>query len=222
MMTRIAAVCLALSGTLLAGELKFDGNRQEVHAPAAATSIKASFRFKNESDRTVAIRKHEAGCSCMSVKLEGDRMKYAPGESGVLEATFDMANFTGSIDKTILVWIDDDAEEKPSIRLDVRVHIQTLIALEPKTLKWNSGGKAERQKIDIRMQGDLPIHVLNVDTASQDFTTELKTIEVGKHYELWIAPVSTEKTSLAVIRMETDCEVARQKVQQVFAVVRKL
>src|SRR6478736_1452347 len=208
---------LALAAFVHAAGLEFATQLEEVNASADASTVTADFNFTNKSNKPVTIAKSDPGCSCLKVQISGGKMRYAPGESGVIRAIFDMGNFSGTVDKVVALWIDNDPEDKPSMTLTVRVHIPILIGLEPKTVKWEVGGKPDPQTIQIRMTEGKPIHVLGVKSSSAAFTCELKTLEDGKKYDLLVTPVNINAPAISVIRLETDCEVAKHKVQQVFA-----
>ena len=128
-----------------------------------------------------------------------------------------MGNFSGTVDKVVAVWLDDDPPDKPSVALTVRVHIPVLVSLEPKTLKWDLGGKGEPQTIRITMNHDKPDPCDRRDSSSEAFRHELKTIEDGKSYELIVTPTDIGSPGLAVIRIETDCEIEKHRLQQAFA-----
>jgi hypothetical protein len=66
-----------------------------------------------------------------------------------------------------------------------------------------------------------PIHVTQVSSSSESFKHELKTIKEGKEYEIEITPGNISTPGLAVLRIETDCEITRHRIQQAFAVVRR-
>ena len=121
----------------------------------------------------------------------------------------------------VALWIDDDAADKPSTRLTVRVHIPVLVGLEPKTVKWELGAKADPQIIRIQMAEGAPIHVTGVTSSSDSFACELKTVEEGKKYDLIVTPRTLDAPGMSVIRIETDCAVSRHRTQQAFAVMRK-
>lgn len=214
-------IWLSLLSLLHGGKLDFKETFKEVHAPADVKTVTADFEFTNRSDQEVTIAKHESTCSCMSVGVKGGKLRYAPGESGLIRAEFDMGNFSGEIDKVINLYLDKDPLDQPSVKLTVRVHIPVLINLEPKTLKWDLAGKAEPQSIKIVMNHNKPIKVTKVTCSSENFKTELKTVTEGKSYELVVTPQAIDKPALAILRIETDCEIAKHRTQQGFAVVRK-
>lgn len=217
----ILAVWLALIAGIQGGTLTFKETLKELHAPADAKSVTAEFQFTNNSEQAVTVAKYDAACSCMAVAISNGKLRYAPGESGVVRATFDMGNFSGTVDKVVALWLDDDPADKPSLSLTVRVHIPVLVALEPKTLTWTLGTKPVAQVIRITMNHDKPIRVVAVNSSSTDFLHELKTVKEGKSYDLAITPAATDTPGLAVVRIETDCEIEKHRLQQAFAVVRK-
>ena len=214
-------IWLTLAALVQAAGLEFSQLLKEVSAPADVTTVTTDFDFKNNGDKPVTIAKTDPGCSCLKVEISGGKLKYAPGESGVVRTTFEMGNFSGTVDKMVALWIDDDPANKPSMTLTVRVHIPVLIALEPKTVKWNLGGKAEPQTIQIRMAEGKLIRVTGVKSSSPSFKTELKVLEEGKKYDLIVTPMEINAPGISVFRIETDCEIAKHQVQQAFAVVRK-
>lgn len=216
----VCGIWLALAAFVQAG-LDFPSILKEVNAPADAKIVTADFEFTNHSDKPVTVAKVDPTCSCISVKIKDSKLRYAPGESGLIRTEFDMGNFSGTVDKVVAVWLDDDPVEKPSLALTVRVHIPVLVSLEPKTVKWNLGGKVEPQTIRITMNHTKPIHITGVNSSSEAYTLDLKTVEDGKSYELTVTPANINAPGLAVLRVETDCDIAKHRIQQAFAVTRK-
>ncbi|MCX6876704.1 MAG: DUF1573 domain-containing protein [Verrucomicrobia bacterium] len=212
---------LALAGFLQAGGLTYEKELLEIHAAADAKSVVADFKFENKTDRPVTIAKVDKTCSCVSVQVADSKLTYAPGESGLIRAVFEMGNFSGVVDKTVAIWHDKDPEDKPSQILTVRVHIPVLVVMDVKTLKWAIGANPDPQKIDITMADTKPIRILSTSCTSESFKIELKTLEEGQHYQLLVTPDDTKQPGLAIIRIETDCENPRHKLQQVFATIRR-
>ncbi|NQX00667.1 DUF1573 domain-containing protein [bacterium] len=212
---------LALVGLSSAAGLEFSSMLKEVNAPADATIVTTDFEFTNKGDKPMSITKTDPGCSCLKVEISGGKLKYAPGESGVVRATFEMGNFSGTVDKMVALWVDDDPSDKPSKQLVVRVNIPVLVAIEPKTVKWDLGGKATPQVIQIRMAGDKPIRVIAANSSSESFACEIKTLEEGRKYDLIVTPKEMNAPGMTVIRIETDCAISKHRTQQAFAVVRK-
>jgi hypothetical protein len=212
-----SACCLSLS----AGTLKFDETTKDLKADADAKTITADFSFKNESSDDVVIKRYDAACTCISAQVQGGKLIYKPGESGIIRAAFDMSQFSGTTDKSVAVWLNDDPDAKPSIILTTRVTIPVLVDVEPKTLIWEIGGKPEPKTVVVTMSHTTPIHVKRISGADGRFTQELKTIEEGKKYEIVVTPAGTDKVGMGVIHIETDCEIARHRSQRIFTVVRQ-
>jgi len=219
---RNAIFCwLAMAGFLHAAALTFDKDALVIDAPADATSIVAEFNFENKTDQPVTIAKVDKTCSCIAVEVSDGKLAYAPGEKGQIRATFDMGNYAGVVNKTVVLYMANDPPDKPSVTLSVEVHIPVLVVLKEKTLKWSTGAKPETQTIDITMNYAKPIKIVSHTCTSDNFKVEVKTLEAGKHYALLVTPTETKEPGLAIIRIETDCDVKRHQVLQAFAVIRR-
>jgi Protein of unknown function (DUF1573) len=214
------AILLTLSSLSQAGVLEFKELTKEEKAPVDATTVTSDFAFTNKTDKPVSIAKSDPGCSCLKVQVSGGKLKYAPGESGIIQTIFDVGNATGTVEKAVAIWLDNDPPDKPSLHLRINIHIPVLVGLEPKTLSWDIGGKPEPQTIHIKMAEGNSINITGVN-AKDSFTCELKTIEKGAKYDLVVTPKTTDVPDLGIIRIETDSRIAKQKTQQAFAVVRK-
>lgn len=220
-MKRVVLLWFTLVLALRGAALDFPQILKEVHAPAEAKTVVVEFDFTNRTDKTVNVSRYDPTCSCMSVSIKGGKLRYEPGEAGVIRAEFDMGNFSGEVDKAVAVYLNDDPDGKPSVVLTTRVHIPILIAIEPKTQKWAIGGAVESKAVRITMNHSKPIRVTGVTSSSEAFKHELKTVEEGKTYDLVLTPLDTAKPALAIFRIETDCDIAKHRTQQAFAVIRK-
>jgi hypothetical protein len=76
--------------------------------------------------------------------------------------------------------------------------------------------------IKIKMNHSKPIKVTSAAISNPIFTVELKTINEGKEYDLVVTPVgkSDNKVGIGTISIETDCDIAKQRRQMAFAIVR--
>lgn len=200
-------------------ELKFETPVIDADATPDATTLVREYKFTNAGTKPIKITQADAGCSCLSVEVAAGKLTYAPGESGILRATFEIGSFQGTVEKPILIWLEGDHEESPSAKVTLRVHIPVIIALEPKTLKWEQGGAQEMKTIDIKMDYGKPIRVTSVTTSNENFSTKMVTIEEGKHYKVEVTPNSTVTGGFTIVRIETDTDVEKQRIQQGFAVI---
>jgi len=213
-------IFLAALGTVR-GDLVFPEKLKEVHAPPDARVVTVDFPFVNTGDKPATIKKYDAACSCIGAKIKDGKLTYAPGEKGLIRTTFSMGNFSGVVDKSLQIWVDGDAKDKASIVLTVRVHIPELVKIEPKTLKWAVGEAPAPKSIVIKMNYEKPIKVLGVNGSNENFTQKLETIEEGKEYKITVTPAATSTPGIGVLRIETDCPIARHKIRQAFLVIRR-
>jgi len=212
---------LALAVIVQAAGLDFPEVRKEVHAAPDVTVVTTDFEFTNKSDKPVSVVKYDAACSCMAVSIKGSKLRYAPGESGVVRTEFNMGNFSGEVDKTATLWLEGDPENMPSLVLTVHVIIPELVSLEPKTVKWEINEAPTPKTVHIKINHTEPIHVLSVTSTSELFAHQLKTLEDGKSYELVITPLDVKASSLGIMRLVTDCGIKRFQTQMAFAQVAK-
>ncbi|MBN8460129.1 MAG: DUF1573 domain-containing protein [Verrucomicrobia bacterium] len=217
-MRAISLVLALLAGLLQAGDLKFEKELVELNLKPEATTADGDFEFTNASDHPVTISRVEKTCSCLNAQVKGGKLIYQPGEKGVVRAAFEVGNIVGTVDKTIAIVLEK--QENNPIVLTVRAHVPVLVELGQKTLKWTLNGNPDPQKVTIHMKYPKPIRILKAECNSEMFKTELKTIKEGADYELWITPADMKRTTIGLVRLETDCEIERHKIQQVFAVVR--
>lgn len=223
MLKHLAALLLLTGTTFAQGKLDFPETRKDIKADAATKIVEADFAFSNKTKSDLTIARYEGTCSCMKVEVKGGKLTYAPGETGTIHATFDLENFSGVVDKAVAIYLKGDPDDAPSTTLTAHITIPVLIVFEPnKTLRWTIDEAAKAKSFDITVHHDKPIHLLSVSSSNPIFTAEIKTIEDGKHYQLTVTPSDTKDPALAVFRIETDCDIAKQKQQQAFAVTSKV
>jgi hypothetical protein len=215
---KILSIILFLFAVVPAyAELKFENPTIEVEAGLDEKTVTRDFKFTNVGDKPVKITSADGGCSCLTVQVGGGKFTYAPGDTGILRTTFEVGSFQGSVDKPIHVWLEGDREDSPSGTVTLRVNIPVIIGLEPKTVKWEVGDPAEPKSIDITMNYKQPIHIKSVSTSNDSFSVKLITVEEGKHYKVEVTPSATASAGLSIVRIETDVDVEKQRVQQGFA-----
>lgn len=214
-------IVFALSARVAVAGLEFDALLKEAHLAADESEVTTEFHFTNPTGKVVTIRSYEAACSCMKAQVDGGKLVYQPGEKGVLRTVFDMGRFSGVVDKQVLLYLDDDPEDEPSITLTTRVHIPVLVQAEPKTVKWEVGGKVEPRVVKVTMNHSEPIRILRVSGTFDGIAHEVRTVEEGKLYELVLTPKDTGQPALGIFRIETDCVIEKHRTQQVFGVIRR-
>jgi hypothetical protein len=219
-MKSLAALCFFLLAPLpIRAELKFDSPVIDADAGLNDTTLVREYKFTNAGTKPVKITQADAGCTCLAVEVAAGKFTYLPGEAGTIRATFSVGNFQGAVEKPIYIWLEGDPEESPSVSVMLRVHIPVIIALEPKTVKWELGGSMEPKNIDVKMDHEKPIRITSVSTSNESFSAKIVTVAEGKHYKIEVTPHGTASAGLCIVRIETDTDVEKQRIQQAFAVI---
>jgi hypothetical protein len=197
---------------------------KDYHVPPDAAStaeFSVDFPFTNATAAPLTIRKFNCACSGLRSEITGNKLTYAPGESGVLRSFFTVGPANGTMSKSVVLWLQDDPEETPSATFTARIHVPELVKIEPRTLCWDLGQPAAPQTLRIRIDHEKPILLNKVTCTTENFRHSLRTIEPGKLYEIEAVPVNSAILGLAVLKLETDCPLPRQQLHQAFLVVRK-
>jgi hypothetical protein len=85
------------------------------------------FKFKNAGDALLRIGKIHSTCGCTVPELS--KKEYAPGESGVIKATFNAGRGVGTVTKRLYVPNNDKKNSK--VTLTIRARIVMKVAFEP-------------------------------------------------------------------------------------------
>lgn len=218
-MRNLTAILFLLAALPVCAGLTFETPVIDVNADLDAKTLTRDFKFTNSGDKPVKITQADAGCSCLSVQVSGGKFTYAPGEGGTIRAVFEIGSFQGTVEKPIHIWLEGDREDAPSANVSLRVHIPVIIKLEPRTLKWELGGSMEPKSMEVEMNYKQPIHITSVSTSNESFSAKLVTVEEGKRYKVEVTPVGGKAAGLSVVRIETDVDVEKHRIQQGFAVV---
>ncbi len=122
-MKTFAAIALFFAAVPLHAQLKFDAPVIDADAGIDDSFLTRDFKFTNAGAKPVKITQADAGCSCLAVEVAGGKFTYAPGESGILRAKFEIGSFQGTVEKQILIWLEGDGELNPSAKVMLKVHI---------------------------------------------------------------------------------------------------
>ncbi|MFT5465386.1 MAG: hypothetical protein ACI8UO_000480 [Verrucomicrobiales bacterium] len=189
--------------------LYFKSNVFEHKAEEGVETVASKFEFTNRGPNAITISNIDTSCRCL--KAEADKSVYQPGESGVIEAVFEVQGISGEVEKSLTVTTDD--AENPDYRLAVKIDIPLIVEIEPKMLTWAVGEDPGPKPIIFRVMREKPIHIESIDVSRVNFTGEIKTIEEGKLYHIMMTPKSTAETLIGVVSIETDCEIDEQRRQ---------
>lgn len=194
--------------------LEFEKPTQQGVVKIEDSQIGTKFAFKVTGDKPVKIVDIRTFCSCVVAKTVDDRMEFKPGDTGEIEAVFEVGGFEGELKKEVLVTTDDPAVQ-PS-RLVLEVKIPGLFEITPAQLVWMVGEKPEAKSVKIKVLGDQPVVMKAAVSSRESMAASIREITPGKEYELIVTPASTEKKVLGLVRVETDSKYPRYQKRLVF------
>ena len=183
---------LALSELALAA-LVFESKSKDVDVGAEQTRVEVIYSFENKGEEDQVIEKVHSACPlCLSAGVRGgtqtpNGIVIKPGERGEVKAAFKVGAFTGKVEKVIKLYMKGDADGEPSLHLKCNLTVPIVVSVEPSTLTWKQGS-TERKKVVIKVAEGHSIEVERVSLRSDDFVTELKTVQEGRHYECFVTP----------------------------------
>lgn len=200
-----------------AGDLKFEQDVYEANIGVKDDEVVRDFKFTNTSSKAIKIRHVEPGCSCVTVEFLNGKATYGAGESGVMRVKFKLDTSQGTVDKPIGVYLHPDPEDKPSTIVTFRIHIPIVTALEPKTVSWDLNSKPEPKSIRLKINYEKPVKITKLSLSSDNYTSEIVTVEEGKTYDIRITPKSTATLGICLVGIETDIDIDKFQRQQGFA-----
>lgn len=217
----IASCLLGFASMSSAGGLSFEKNRIDVTVAADAKKVIVPFKFENKTNKPVTIARYDTACACLKSKVKGGKMTYAPGEKGEMELYFDLGKFSGTVNKSLMLWTTDDAAEKPSAILTSYITIPVLFEISPVTTTWESDGRNTQKTIKLRVKDKKPMHIKKCKGTNPNFDYELITVRDGWEYELKVTPKNMSKPAFGIFKIQTDSKIARYKNMMSYAVVKK-
>jgi hypothetical protein len=199
---------------IVVGSITFEKPRLSITAAHSESQVRGSFPFKITGPSTVRITDIRAYCSCLSVNTNDGRREYQPGQSGTIDAVFDLGSFEGEIEKSI--GVTTDSSPAGETQLTLAVTIPLLYEAVPPTLKWSVGDAPDPKEIRIRILGDQPIRITNTVSSRDQMLASAREVTPGREYIITLTPQSTAEPMLGMLRVETDAPWERYRKKLLF------
>ena len=151
--------------------------------------IEHTFRFKNATKAELQIT-NVILTSPMTFKSA--RSKIAPGAEGTLTVTFGMPRVYGDYEGEVILNFKDGSTATFPVTGKIQQAIQ--VAPMPAFFVSTKRGFETTASLEIVGHEDEPFEILSVDHESTRFTTQLRTIEDGRRYELSLTFKGTGKS----------------------------
>ena len=98
------------------------------------SKVEHVFKFKNQGNNTLEIKKVKPSCGCTAAVLSNDTI--LPGNTGEIKTTFNSGNYKGNVKKTIAVISNDP--DTPSYKLAISGEIVEVISIKPRNINFGS------------------------------------------------------------------------------------
>jgi hypothetical protein len=195
------------------GEIVFDSPRFVERAPAGASELDISFKFRNGSDEPVAVDTLDSGCGC----LKGTAMfsSVAPGATGEIRGKFLTENQRGKVVKSL--WVTFSNGERHELVTEVT--IPRGLVIEPSSLEWAQGEVADERRVELVVESGEPLELTELSSSLPQFELRREVLEAGRKYALWVRPKSTSEPLAGVIEVRTSSSDSRDAIRAVFASV---
>jgi len=201
----IATIALVLCNYMATATAVWESQIIEVKTEIGQTTADTEFRFIVE-DRPFEILTVSSSCGCTTAKL--DKMKYYPGEEGVIEVSLDLKNRWGPQKKFIRLHTND--KKNPSIQLEFQVNIPYVVRLEPRFVYWDMQSSAfEAQTIKLMFDTDAEIRIKSATSQEPQIEVEVVESKEWRGYELILRPQKNDAFGdffRAVIEIVVDSE----------------
>lgn len=178
-------------------------------------TMRVTFAFKNSGPAPVNVHDLRTNCDCLEAGT--DKLTYAPGESGVVTATFTVGQRYGLYERAVTLVTDEAASPH---RLTVRIDVPEPAAFSPRTLEWKLGTEPREQTADLVVADGIALDFGEVLPSNRNFRARLETLEPGRRYRLLVAPVSTADPANGALRVKGKSADGEEIVVSAYANVR--
>jgi hypothetical protein len=193
-----------ISAAAACAQLSLESRLQEFRPAASEVEVAAHFKFKNIGSEPITITKVKTSCGCTTATFE--KNTYDPGERGEIVARIAFGSRSGLQEKLITVETTDRKE--PKVMLTLRVHIPETIQVKPTFLFWprtqTAAAGFEPKAINLTAAEGYEVKDLKATTSDPNVNIEVKTLEMGKTYQLLVSPKSGHSPGSAIIKIQVN------------------
>lgn len=214
---RPSALALAIFGFLALPTHALEWSTTQVTATVKPlqSSIEVSFPYRNASAQPVKFLSIETNCDCLAARAS--QTVIAPGESGVVVATFTVGDRLGLYERAITVRTDDSPAPQ---RLVTRMEVLEPASVTPLNLVWALGSAPSAKSIELRPAEGTGLEFSEVFATDRAFQLKLETLEARKLYRIHVTPTATTRPLNAAIRAKGRASDGREIIVSAYANVR--
>ena len=207
----VCLIALGFSSSAMA-QLHWEKRELEFRPSPSESEVVANYRFTNTGKRTVTIKAVKTSCGCTTATLE--KKSYAPGEKGVITATFKIGTRSGVQEKTVYVATDDPHE--PELLLTLRATIPKVLELSHIFLQWQPGEALNPKTVDVKVTDNFPVQALAITSSNPNIGTEVKRTDDGKIFKIIVTPKKSDAAMSGGLEIVPDFPKDNPKVFRIY------
>lgn len=195
------------AGAFAAAELTVEKGKFDFGSVPQGKKVQHSFKIKNSGDAPLQIKQLEADCGCTAAKPSTSLI--APGKTAEIEVTFDSENFSGKVEKNVVV--TTNAANTPNYTLNMHGTVLDPVQVTPRQLSVGAlkTGEPKQVKVNVTNNGSSNLKILGVTSNSNTLQikpdikkSELKPGQTGT-VELSITATSQAKILSGYVHIQT-------------------
>lgn len=197
----------------------FESTVVEFEAMPEARSIPVEWTYVNRWDFPLAVERVEESCGCLSGPAGNSETEpVAPGESGVIRATFTPGPYRGTVRKSLRVRFAGHAD---AVELVGVATIPSTVELSTQQLEWTTDGDAAARAVEVTAGTGADFRITGLTgVAANRYRVERETIVEGRHYRITVTPAGDPGETTETLLVRTDSPDPRDRVQAVFLAVK--
>ncbi|MCM0082211.1 DUF1573 domain-containing protein [Geomonas sp. Red32] len=179
-LTAISLLALLLTAVtaLAAPELTVEQGKYNFGTITQGKKVQHNFTVKNTGDAPLQIRQLIASCGCTAAKPSTSTI--APGKTGQIQVTFDSANFSGRVEKSVTM--TTNAGRTPSYIFYLDGTIEEQLQVVPRQLAFApaTAGVTKMGTITVSNKSGATVRLLSVkvNSTSMQIKPEIKKSEL--------------------------------------------
>ncbi len=190
-------VLIATTSICRASALQWEEQVITVAAPSEGGDLLVRFPFTNRGKDGVTIASIEPSCGC--VVASAPKTIFAPGETGVVSALFEIGDNIGRHKVYLIVATDEP--HTPPMRLELDVTIPAELNVEPRSVVWTLGGTATEKIILCTALPGHPLTRLSVESSDPTIAAWIEPLADHRRYRIHVKPTATDRCCHSILRL---------------------
>lgn len=183
-------------------DLQFDEQTVTIKPQPLDVTATGQYHFTNTGTAPVKISVRTS-CGCTTAELPKDT--YAPGEAGIITASFKFSREAGAHEQRKQIFVTAEDPKESSYVLNLVAQVPEYVQITPGVLTWQLKDPPTPKIATLKVMTGDTINVTGVTVASADkFTTEVKTITAGREYQILVTPTAPGARAASTLTVQTD------------------